>query len=143
VAKVHIRVEGLGDLRRALARLDHMEERGELRDGLKAAAEIVARDARSRVPSRSGKAAGAIRAVSGGNRAFVVGGKKAVPYYGGLDFGSRTPRVGNSRSVGPWSGSGQGPRDGRFIYPALEAKGEQVADAVREAVSRAIRRAGF
>jgi hypothetical protein len=120
-----------------------MEERGELRDGLKAAAEIVARDARSRVPSRSGKAAGAIRAVSGGNRAFVVGGKKAVPYYGWLDFGGRTPRLGNPRSVGPWSGASGGPPKGRFIYPALDAKEREVVEAVGDSVQKAVRKAGF
>jgi HK97 gp10 family phage protein len=138
-----VRVEGLRELRQALTRLEKMEDRNELRDGLKAAAHIVARDAKSRVPSRTGKAAGSIRAVAAGNKAYVVGGKKTVPYYGWLDFGSRNPTTGNARSVGPWSGSGTGPRDGRFIYPAFEAKRRQVAEAVSDAVARVIRRAGF
>ena len=143
LASVEIRVEGLADLRRALTRIGDLDTRNDLRDGLKKAADIVAREAKSRVPSRSGRTAESVRAVAGGNRAFVVGGKKAVPHYGWLDFGSRTPRVGNARSVGPWTGSGQGPRKGRFIYPALDAKERQVVDAVADAVQAATRRAGF
>lgn len=143
MADVTIRVEGLAELRRALTRLGDIEARGDLRDGLKEAAGIVAREARSRVPSRTGRAAASVRPVAGGNKAYVAGGKKAVPYYGWLDFGSRTPRMGNARSVGPWTGSGKGPSKGRFIYPALDAKERQVVDAVGDSVMVAARKAGF
>lgn len=133
-----IRVDGLGDVRKALRKLEHLDELAELRDGLKAAADVVAREARSRVPVRSGRARDAVRATAGGNRAFVVGGKKRVPYYGWLDFGTRSPRLGNPRSVGPWARSGKGPAKGRFIYPALEAKEAEVVDKVADAVDKAI-----
>jgi hypothetical protein len=143
LADAEIRVEGLADLRRALTRLQQLDVRGDLRDGLKKAADIVAQEVKARIPSRTGKAKGAVRAVSGGNKAYVVGGKKAVPYYGWLDFGGRTPQVGNPRSVGPWSGSGGGPPKGRFIYPAIDAKERQVVDAVADSVSEAVLKAGF
>lgn len=123
--------------------MGELENRAELRDGLKRAADVVARDARSRVPSRTGRAASSIRATAGGNRAFVVEGKAAVPYAGWLDFGSRTPRVGNPRTVGPWTGSGKGPAKGRFIYPALDARERQVVSLVEHAVSEALRKAGL
>jgi HK97 gp10 family phage protein len=135
-----IRVEGLAALRRDLKRAEQIDARNDLRDGLKNAADIVAREAKSRVPTRSGAARDSIRATAGGNRAFVVGGKARVPYYGWLDFGTRTPRTGNSRSVGPWAGSGKGPEKGRFIYQALDAKERQVVEAVEEAVSTALRK---
>lgn len=133
-----IRVEGLRELRAALAKIDPIDARKEFQAGLKAAADIVAQDAKGRVPVRTGKAAGSVRATSGGNRAFVVGGKAAVPYYGWLDFGTRTPRSGQPRSVGPWAGTGAGPAKGRFIYVALDAKEDQVVDAVEAASDKAL-----
>lgn len=138
-----IRVEGLRELRAALAKLDPLDARNELRDGLKAAAGIVADDARGRVPSRSGRARDSVRATAGGNTAYVVGGKASVPYYGWLDFGTRTPRTGNARSVGPWSGTGPGPAKGRFIYVALDAKEHQVVEKVADAAEKAITNVGL
>ena len=143
LADVEIRVENLAALRRSLTQLQQIEARNELRLGLKRAADIVAQEARSRVPSRTGRARSSIRATAGGSRAFVRGGKKTVPYYGWLDFGSRTPRTGNPRSVGPWKGTGAGPRDGRFIYPAADAKKRQVEQAVADAIEEAVRNAKF
>lgn len=134
-----VRVDGLAELRRDLRRAERVDELRQLRDGLRDAADIVATEARSRVPVRSGAARDSIRGTAGGNRAFVVGGRARVPYYGWLDFGSRQPQRGNPRSVGPWAGSGTGPRQGRFIYAAIEAKDHQIAEAVEEAVTAALR----
>ena len=120
-----------------------MEAKGDLRDGLRDAANIVARDAASRVPRASGRAAKSIRGQAGGNKAYVVGGKKAVPYYGWLDFGSRRAVSGRPRSVGPWRGTGSGPSEGRFIYPAAEAMRGMVVNAIARSVDAAIRKAGF
>jgi hypothetical protein len=138
-----IRVEGLGELRRALRNAERAEDLRELREGLRRAAGVVARDAQGRVPSRTGRARGSIRPVMSGNRAMVAGGKASVPYYGWLDFGSRNPRTGNPRSVGPWNGSGVGPRQGRFIYPAIDAKSDEVVRLISEALEDALRRLGF
>ena len=140
MSRVEVRVEGLAELRRALRKAEQIDDLSVLRDGLKKAADVVAQEARSRVPVRSGAARGSIRATSGGNRAFVVGGKAKVPYYGWLDFGSRTPRTGQSRRVGPWANSGFGPDRGRFIYAALDARERQVVELVSEAVDRALDR---
>lgn len=135
-----VRVEGLAELRRDLRKVGDVDTLRELRDGLKKAAGIVADDARRRVPSKSGRARSSVRAGASGNRAYVAGGKKSVPYYGWLDFGSRRPVVGNARARGPWSGSGVGPSEGRFIYPAITDKEKQITDAVDDAMSRAITR---
>lgn len=138
-----VEVTGLRELRRDFRRVEDPESLTELRVGLKAAAEIVAAEARSRVPSKSGRARASVRATSGGNSVFVKGGKASVPYYGWLDFGSRTPKRGNPRSVGPWSGSGVAAGKGRFIYPAIDAKQVQVAQAVETAMDRALHRRGL
>lgn len=139
-----IRVEGLKELRRDLKRAEQMDDLKELRVGLKKAADVVAQDARGRVPvGATGRARGSVRATAGGNRAFVVGGKAKVPYYGFLDFGSRNPKDGRPRSVGPWVKSGKGPHKGRFIYPALDAKEHQVVELVSKAVSDALNKLGL
>jgi hypothetical protein len=113
-----VRIEGIKELRRALNKIDK-ELTKEFRGELKKIGDDVANDARSSVPSRTGRARGSIRSGMSGNNGYVAGGKKAVPYYGWLDFGSREPRSGNPRSRGPWAKSGEGPKGGRFIYPAI------------------------
>ena len=140
---IEIRVDGLADLRKALKAAEMIEDRNALRDGLKKAADIVAQEAKRRVPTRTGRARDSIRATSGGNKAYVVGGKARVPYYGWLDFGSRRPVSGQPRRVGPWANSGVGPDQGRFIYPALDATEQEVASAVAEAVDAALDRLGL
>lgn len=133
-------VIGLAQLRRDLRKLGEAEELGEVRGALRKAADIVAADARRRVPVRTGTARSSVRALVSGNRAFVAGGKKRVPYYGWLDFGSRRPISGRSRSVGPWRGSGEGPTKGRFIYPAIDARMPDVAKFVGDAIDSIARR---
>ena len=126
-----IEIEGLAQLRRALKQIDG-ELPKELRDRFMPLAQSVAAGAASRVPSRTGATAASIRGSVSGNNVYVAGGKAAVPYYGWADFGSRTPVLGNPRSVGPWSGSGAGPGRGRFIYPEVDARRD---DLEREAAA--------
>lgn len=117
-----------------------LEEQQELVTALRQGAELVENDTKRRIPVRTGRARNSIRSRASKTRAVVVGGKKAVKYYGWLDFGSRTPRKGNPRSVGPWSGSGIGPFRGRFIYQALDANRAQVNALIANAISRALNR---
>lgn len=141
--KPQVHVIGIAELRAALKEVGDMENLKAFREGLKAAADIVAREAKTRVPTRTGQARDSVRATTGGNTAYVQAGKSTVPYYGWLDFGSRKPVLGNARSVGPWKGSGKGPAEGRFIYPALEAKQEEVRSAAETAVDVVTRDAGL
>jgi len=125
-----VRVSGIKEVRSALRRLGDAEALTEVREALKAGAEIVAAETRKRIPVGTGRARDSVRATAGGNKAYVNGGKASVPYYGWLDFGTRTPMSGRPRSVGPWAKSGKGPDRGRFIYPALDDTIDQVVDKV-------------
>lgn len=136
-------VTGLADVRRDLRKLGDAEQLSEVRDALKQGADIVASDARRRIPRRSGRAAESVRATAGGNKAYVQGGKSSVPYYGWLDFGSRHAKHGEPRSVGPWAGTGAGPAKGRFIYPAIDSRIEEVARYVGQAIDRVAQRMDF
>lgn len=140
---IEIRVYGLADLRRTLGQMERIDDRNELRSGLKAAGEVVTRDAQGRIRSRTGRSKQGIRTVSGGNRTYVAEGGARFPHLNWLDFGARTPMLGNPRSVGPWAGSGPGPDGGRFIYPAIDARERQIVLLVQKAISEALRRIGL
>lgn len=138
-----VHVVGLRELRRTLRQAGDVEELTEVRNALRSGARIVADDARRRVPVRTGRARDSIRPLVSGNRAFVAGGKAKVPYYGWLDFGSRRAISGRPRSVGPWAGSGPGPAKGRFIYPAIDSKIDEVTDLVSKALNAIHKRQGL
>lgn len=137
-----IEVEGLRETAKAVKALDP-----ELAKSLKVAftkvAEVVADAARAKVPTRSGRARSSVRAGADTKGPYVAGGKKAVPYYGWLDFGSRSPVKGHPRAYGPWFKSGVGPKRGRFIYPALDAHEQQVIEGAEAALATAREAAGI
>lgn len=132
-----IEANGLGAFRRDLKRIDPELDKT-LRDDLLAIGQEIASQAAGRVPRRSGRAAGSIRAGVSGKKAYVAGGKKTVPYYGWLDFGSRTPKRGQPRSTGPWAKSGAGPKKGRFIYPTIEDNRPKIEKKAVEAFEKAV-----
>lgn len=127
----------LGGLMKALKTVDPLLQK-ELKGELAKAAGIVANAAKGKVPSKSGRAAGSIRSGGTAKGAYVAGGKASVPYYGWLDFGTRSPISGRPLKVGPWAGSGKGPLKGRFLYPAIAEKRPEVELAVRAAISKSI-----
>lgn len=142
MASSSVQVSGLAELRRDLKQLENVDGTRELKNALMDAADMVAVRARGKVPSRSGKAAASIAAFSQANRAGVKGGG-TIPYYGWLDFGTRSPVYGNPRSRGPWSGSGKGPDKGRFIYPTIDEQANRIVEMVSDGLDKVIRRAGL
>jgi hypothetical protein len=152
IAEVHI--TGLRELRAALRRVDG-SILGELREGLKDAANIVSDDARSQINSRSGKAAASIRAVSGGNTIYIKGGGARVPYYGWLEFGGTLPTKRPSKKKALfWSGAShpskraRGARrdkvaEGRYIRPTVERNVPRLVEAAADAFDSARQKAGL
>lgn len=134
-----VQVEGVREVADALKAIDKGLVK-ELRKGMAEAAEIVAAEARSRVPSKSGRAASSIKA-KGGNRGAGIsfGGTKA-PYYPWLDFGGS---VGRGHEPGrAFSGAVKRPivEGGRYVYPALAAKQDEVRGKVDDLLADLIRR---
>ena len=138
-----VKIEGLSELRKSLKSLGEADRLKQVQRALRTGADVVRDDARRRVPSRSGKARASIVSSGGGAAAYVTGGKRSVRYYAWLDFGSRTPRRGQTRAQGPWKRSGAGPVKGRFLYPAFDAKREEVAALVQRAIDEAISERGM
>lgn len=137
-----VEVEGLREFLRGLKKLDPELDKA-IKTELKGVAEEVASDARQLAPSKSGRARGSIRSGADARGPYLAGGKKSVPYFGWLDFGARTPVAGNPRSYGPWFRSGAGPKDGRFIYPAIRRNKQTIQEGGEQALANALDASGL
>ena len=87
----------------------------------------------------SGRAAGSFRILARGNRVTVAAGKKAIPYYGWLDYGGDLkPSGGRTNTIKrPFK------KKGRYLYPAAEAMRPVVRRNVRQALERALDSVGL
>lgn len=133
-----VRVDGLREFRRDLGKLDKQFPK-DLNQEIKRIGGRIADDARSRVPVRSGRARASIRATTAGSRAYIVGGKKTVPYYAWLDFGGGIPNRASRRRRGlqrPWQ-SRPILQEGRFIYPAIRRYRPRLETELEQAFVRA------
>lgn len=133
-----IKLDGFRETQAALKRLAPELDKA-MKAELKDVAELVGETARALAgpSSRTGRARGSIRAGADGKGPYLAGGKKAVPYYAWLEFGSRTPVRGHPRSYGPWFRSGAGPKGGRFIYPAIRKNEDTILEGGHAAVAKA------
>ena len=137
-----IEIVGWNDFVRDLKGMDE-DVRKAFADDMKNVAELVAQAAARKVPSKSGDAISSIVSKGSVTGASVAEGGSTAPYMKWLDFGSRTPRKGNTRAEGQWRGSGVGPKGGRFIYPAIDENSSRIEAAALAAVDNAAERAGF
>lgn len=137
-----VEVAGLREFQKGLKKLNPELDKS-LKAELKTVAEVVADDARARVPSKSGRARKSVRAGADAKGPYVAGGKTSVPYYPWLDFGSRQPVTGHPRSAGPWFKSGAGPKKGRFIYPAIDENQARIIEGATQALETARGNAGI
>lgn len=128
-----IRVTGLAEFVRDLKRLDADLPKA-LRVAFNGCADIVVNDARSSIPSRSGKARSSVKARSTQAASRVVGGSKKVPYYPWLDFGGK---VGRGRSVSrPFL------KHGRYIYNAYFDNRNRYVELLEQSLLDVARQAG-
>ena len=115
--KPAVTVEGARELRAALRRMDDRLVR-QMRDVNADAAEPVAEEARRLVPILTGALEADIRVSKGARSAAVLAGRRLVPYAGPIHFG--------------WPARNIEPQP--FLYDALDARREEVADRYRRAV---------
>ena len=138
---IGIRVDGLDDLRKQLRAADKGLAK-DLGQAGKAAADIVAKEARTRVPVLTGRARDSVRAAVHRGGGAVKGGGAKAPHFGFLDYGNK-----------PHSGAGVGRGDsqtaipyrkgGRIVYPSLAAKRAEVIEEYEQLVDRVLRSAGL
>ena len=127
-----VRITGLRDFQRGLKEMDSDLPKA-LRLGLNDAADIIVSDARPRIPRRSGRAKGSVKARSTQKAARVVGGGNRAPYYPWLDFGGQIP---------------SGPRrpflkDGRYIYNAYFRNRGEFRELLEENLVKVAKQAGL
>jgi hypothetical protein len=128
-----IKIDGLDQFVRNLKKLDSDLPKA-LRVGFNGAAQIIVDYAKPKVPHRTGKAAGSIRAQSTRSTVRVSEGGARAPWMPWLDFGGR---VGRKKSVSrPFL------REGRFLYAGLHAERDRINDAVVNALLDTARAAG-
>lgn len=129
-----IRIEGLREFKRDLAKLGKEHPKA-MRLAANSAAELVVSAARPRVPRRSGRAAGSIKAASTATAARVQEGGSRAPYMPWLDFGGK---VGPQRSVKrPFL------KQGRYVWKAYADNDAKVADMLETELTKVARAAGL
>ncbi len=120
--KAAVQVEGGPQLRKAFKKMgDRLDD---LKDVHAAAGEIVASEARSIVPVRSGVLADSIRTDRRAAGASVLAGRSRVPYAGVIHFG--------------WPAHNIEPQP--FLYEALDRRRDEVADQYERAVDDLVRK---
>lgn len=128
-----IRIQGLNEFVRSLKQIDTAIPKA-LRVAFNTAGQAIVTDARSNVPSKSGRARGSIKAKSTQSAFRIAGGSKSVPYYPWLDFGGK---VGRNKSVRrPFK------REGRYIYASYYRHRDELAPLLEDALTDAARAAG-
>lgn len=129
-----IAIAGLRELTRGLKQID-----GELpkmiRLAANEAAQLVVDEARTKVPKKTGKAAKSIRPSSTRTAARVKAGGARVPYFGFLEFGGRVGR--NKATKRPFV------REGRYLWPAIIRRREEIQEQLQRGLVRVIEAAGL
>lgn len=134
MARPGINVEGLKEFNRSLKALDSDLPKA-LRLALNDAADVIVSEAKPKIPSRSGRAKGTVKARSTRTAARVVGGGNRAPYYPWLDFGGS---VGKRHSVKrPFL------TNGRYIYDAYFRNRDRFGDQLRDSLIDVARQAGL
>jgi hypothetical protein len=129
-----VKIEGFKEFRRNLRALDRDLGKA-VRLAFNDAADLVVQDARARVPARSGRARGTVRALSTQTFARVSGGGNRAPYYPWLDFGGR---VGRRHAVRrPFL------KEGRYIYRSFSQNRGRFIEVMQDGLVKVARDAGF
>jgi len=128
-----IKISGLAEFNRNLRKLNADLPKA-LRMAHNEGAQLIVNWAAPKVPRKSGRAAGSVKAKSTRTESRVQGGSKRVPWYAWLDFGGK---VGPRKSVHrPFI------REGRYLYPALSANYDRFAELLTEKLIDVARQAG-
>lgn len=129
-----VKIEGLNEFVRGLKDMDRDLPKA-LRLAFNSAADIIVSDARTRVPTRSGKARSSVVARSTQTKARVEGGGRKAPYYPWLDFGGKI-----RRAQRPFIG-----RTGRYIYNAYFRRRDsgEFQDLLLDGIKDVAHRAGI
>lgn len=134
MAREMIEIDGLRQFARSLKAMDSDLPKA-LRIGFNEAVQIVVDTARPRVPRRTGRAAGSLKAQSTRTAARIAAGGRRAPYFPWLDFGGAGP--GNRPARRPFY------TDGRYVWKAYAEKRDEVRDRLERALVELAESAGL
>ena len=109
-----IRIDGLTRFSKAIKEIDAGLPKT-LRLALNQVADVVVTAARPRIPSRTGKARGSVKAASLKDKVRIRAGGSKAPYYPWLDYGGEG-RIKGRPTKRPFV------KSGRYLYPAYYQK---------------------
>lgn len=133
MSEAKIKVTGLKEFQKALRAMDRALPK-QIRLVLNDAATVVIREATSRMPSRTGRAKNSVKARSNQRESRVAIGGARAPYVPWLDFGGKTGPGG--KTVRPFY------REGRYLYPALRLKHDEVTEIMEKGLTALAQGAG-
>jgi hypothetical protein len=128
-----IAIDGLDQFTRNLKTLGNDLPKA-LRVAFNQAADIVVQDAKSKVPTKSGKARKSIKAKSTPKAVRLAGGSRSVAYYGWLDHGGMGGR--GKKNARPFK------KDGRYLYRAFYDNKEKLPELLEAALLEVARQSG-
>lgn len=132
--KTTVKVDGLAKFAKGLRKLGADLPKG-LRVALNQASEFLIDNTLPKIPKRSGRAAGSLKARSSQKAVRIAVGGRAAPYYPFLDFGGH---VGPDDSVArPFF------TEGRYLYPTLREHRDDFTKIMQGAVLGIARDAGL
>lgn len=129
-----IRVAGLREFVRGIKAIDSSLPKT-VRLALNRAVQVVIDYGKPKMPRRTGRAAATIRGASTRTAARVSEGGARAQYVPWLDFGGK---VGKNKSV-----SRKFFKEGRYLYPALRERSEQITESLAEELASAASEAGI
>lgn len=131
-----VKVDGLREFRRGLKDLDKGLPKV-LRLAFNDAVNIVVDDAQPRVPRRSGRAAGSVKAASTQSAAKIKAGGNRVPYFPWLDFGGKRRGRGGGVAERPFK------KVGRYIWHSFAKNRNRIIETTEQGLVDVARRAGL
>lgn len=134
-----VRIDGMREFQMSLADLSG-DMRDVVRNTVDEAAEMVATEARRRMPSRSGKARRSVKVVPDSTGARVQLGGPSAPYAPWLDFGGS---VGRRNARGMKSVRREFKPQGRYVFPAYMDLEPKLRDLFEAAIDDLARSSGF
>lgn len=126
-----IRITGLNEFVRNLKAIDRDLPKV-LRVAFNKAGETIVTEARSKVPTVTGRAKASVRGTSTQKAFRITGGSRRAPYYPWLDFGGQIPRGGRRPFI----------KEGRYIYASYFRHRDELAVHLEAALIDVARSAG-
>lgn len=133
-----VRIEGLDAFRKELRKVAGKDGLAALKAVNVKVAEMIVERTKPKMSKRSTRSAASLKAAKTGNAAFVRGGGKTAPMFGGVEFGAypNLPRRVARGTVKGWNQfqewRGNGSSAGYFLYDTVRASEKDVIEMYRD-----------